>query len=50
MGLHAKTHGYWAAAFLTYLEFVHALLTSSTDNIKLYKADSKTLTPSSTDK
>ena len=40
MGLRAKTHGYRAAAFLTYLEFAHALLTISTDNIKRYKADS----------
>ena len=59
LALHAGSHGYWAAAFLTFLEFVHAFLKavatsmkstltpSSTDNTKRYRANSKTLTPSS---
>ena len=36
MGLHAKTQGYWAAAFLTYLEFVHAFLKNSSNIYAIY--------------
>ena len=34
--LHAGTREYWAAAFLPYLEFVHAILTNSSNIYAIY--------------
>ena len=34
--LHAGTHEYWAAAFLTYLEFVHAFLKKNSNFYAFY--------------